>query len=394
MVILQLVKNSLGRRKNKALVSLLGLTLSITLLLLLVHVKNSISHTIERVTGQSDLIVGAPSQPAHLALYGLFRIGNASPAIDISVYEKLREHSEIKTAIPLSIMESHREFPVTGTTNDLFAYHDRNQPLAFAGGEGFIQPFSVVLGSAVARQTGYQIGEMITIARGSEPTIQDEYTKPFTITGILAPTASAIDNSFLVSMDDLKLARAHFQPDQQTDGINLVLLRLHNRQALLPMQQKIKHVITAPLEVVIPDQELGFIQRLANQFANIMIMVLMLTAVMALFTVFFSVSSSLAERRYEINTLRMLGARSYQVIAIGLLEPVVIIGIATITGFFTFKGVAIGMEAFLPEGWKAWVTENPASFEEVKYLILIVFAGSLLAAIPAWKTYGQCTRIK
>ncbi|AMO55951.1 hypothetical protein GZ77_07390 [Endozoicomonas montiporae] len=394
MVILQLVKNSLGRRKTKAIVSLLGLAFSTTLLLVLVHVKNSISQTIERVTGQSDLIVGAPSQPSHLALYGLFRIGSTPPAIDISVYKALSEHPEIASAIPLSIMESHRGFPVTGTTNELFNRFDRNQPLTFTEGEGFSLPDSIVLGSAVAQQTGYQVGERMTLARGMEPSIEDEYTRPFTITGILAPTGSALDNSFLASINDLQKVRADFQPEQPAGNINLILLQLHNRLALLPMEQQIKQTAPSPVEVVIPDRELGFIQNYANQFADLMIAVVMLITVMALITVFFSVTSSLAERRYEIDTLRMLGARSYQVIAIGLLEPFLIIGTATITGFFLFKGIVFGLEGFMPGEWQVWMTEHPASLEEVKFLLLILFVGSLLAAIPAWKTYGQCTHPK
>ncbi|MET4694938.1 ABC transporter permease [Endozoicomonas lisbonensis] len=387
MVILQLVKKSLGRRKVKALVSMAGLALSLALLLMLVHVKNSVFNTLERVTGQSDLIVGAPSQPVHLAMYGLFRMGNTPPAISFNVYDNLRVHPEVSAAIPLSMMESHKGFSVTGTTNVLFDSFDPAGPLAFASGGGFTQAASVVLGYEVAQQTGYNIGEMITIAKGSEPTIEDEYQELFTITGILSSTGTVLDNSFIASLNDLASIRGRFnnEPDK-ADGINLILVRLHNRQALLPLQREIGQQFSEPLEIVIPDQELAFIQRISNRFGSLMIGIVMLTAVMALITVFFSVSSNLSERRSEIDTLRMLGARSHQVIVVGLLEPVLIIFLATVVGFLLFQLAASGAESLLPEEWKLWMTERPVSFGEVKFLLFILLTGCLLAFVQAWKS--------
>lgn len=238
-------------------------------------------------------------------------------------------------------------------------------------------------------------GELMTIAKGAEPTPADEYAKPLTISGILEPTGTVLDNTILVNLSDLKQLRNQHQPDNsQADNINLIQIRLHNRQALLPMEQQIKHLVSEPVEVVIPNKELNFIQRISNQLTGLMIAIVAITAAMALVSVFFSVSGSLAERRYEIDTLRMLGARFYQVIAVGLLEPLLIIITATIASFVLFKGLVWGLEAFLPEEWRVWMADYPASFGEVKLLLLVILLGSLLAAIPAWKTYGQCTRAK
>ena len=391
MVILPLVTKSLSRRKMKALVSMLGLTVSLFLLLALIHVKNNLSHRIHITLHQTDLIIGAPSQPAHLALFGLFRVGNPPPALRYDVYQHLKNHSEVASAIPLSVMESHRGFPVTGTTPELFETFYEDRFLSFAQGNGFIQPASVVLGANVAEQTRYQLGEMMTIAQGAEPSLLDEYSEPFTITGILAATGTALDNSILVSMDDLKKVRPE-GADQE--AINLIWVRLHNRQALLPMQQQIKEQMPYPVEVVIPNQALDFIQRIGSLLANMMIAIVLLTAGIALITVFFSVSGSLSERRYEIDTLRMLGARSHQIIIIGLLEPLLIMLAATVTGFILFKGVMASLIFFLPEHWLGWVSGYSTPTAEIGMLLLIMAIGSLLVIIPAWRTYGQCTLTK
>ena len=415
MVILQLVKNSLARRKAKALISMIGLALSIGFLLVLTHVKNSIHHTIERVTHQSHLIIGAPSQPAHLALYGLFQIGSPPPAITLQTYLTMNKHPEVASAIPLSMMESHKGVTVIGTNNDLFLEFDhqeflkqeplkqkplkqkplKQEPLKFSKGKPFGDNASVVLGAQFAQESGYNIGEKMTIAKGAEPTLEDEYSTPLTISGILAPTGTVLDSSILVDIDELMPLRSqHSSSALQTKAINLVLIRLHNRQALLPLQQQIQHLVSEPVEVVIPSQELGFIQHINKQFATLMLLILIMTIIMALVGTFFSVSGNLAERRNEIDTLRMLGARSYQVAVIGLLEPLLIIVSGTISGFIVYQGIISGLTLFLPWNWQIWTSRHPASFEEIKLLFLILLIGSLLTAIPAWKTYGQCNSPK
>ncbi|MET4709563.1 hypothetical protein [Endozoicomonas lisbonensis] len=82
----------------------------------------------------------------------------------------------------------------------------------------------------------------------------------------------------------------------------------------------------------------------------------------------------------------MLGARSHQVIVVGLLEPVLIIFLATVVGFLLFQLAASGAESLLPEEWKLWMTERPVSFGEVKFLLFILLTGCLLAFVQAWKS--------
>ena len=386
MVILQVVYKSLLRRKNKALLALLAMSFSICFVLMLTHLKVEFTHTLARVTERADLIVGAPAQPIHLALYALFRIGNPPPAISDDYLQKLQAHPEIKTAIPLSLQESHQGHTVTGTDERLFQSINPDPTRVFAKGEGFSKPFSVVLGATLAASLGYLPGEMMTIAAGDEPSLYDEYPQLFTITGILAPTGSALDNSIIVPLKTLKTVRNQ----QKTDHINLILIKLHSNQAILSMQNHIKNRFNRSVEVVIPQQELAFVQQAGNRLLNILLGVLAVTALMALVMVFFSVSNSLAERRCEVQALQMLGARAHQVIVIGLLEPFVIILLASICGFLLFIVTIYALEMFAPTHWAPWLGKQEVSFTEITTLLLLFALGSLLTSIPAWRAYGQC----
>ncbi len=388
MVILQMVAKSLLRRKQRVLIALLATSVSVFLVLLLTHLKVGVANSLSRVNGQADLIVGAPAQPVHLALYGIFRLGNPPPVISDDHVQRLRAHPEIKSVIPLSQQESHRGYPVTATTEQLFTNTSAGQ--IFAQGEGFSQPYSVVLGASFARDSGYLPGELMTIAAGAEPSLADEYPERFTITGVLAPTGSVLDNDIFVPLTTLQAIRSKYRPNDN-HGVNLLLIKLHSKQATLPIQSQIKNVYGQSLEVIIPAQELAYVHQLANRVMNTVLGILGMTVLMALLMVFFSVSGSLAERRNEVQTLRMLGARTHQIVVIGFLEPLVVILLASLGGFLLFVTVVALLAVFCPVEWQAWIGEQKISMVELFTWLSVLAFGSLLTFVPAWMAYGQCS---
>lgn len=388
MVILQMVTKSLFRRKKRVIIAMLAMSVSVFFIMSLTHMKAGLANSLARVSGQADLIVGAPAQPVHLALFGLFRSGSPPPAISYDYVRQIKNNSEVASVIPLSQQESHRGYAVTGTSEQLFDSMGIDQ--VFARGEGFSHSHSVVLGASFARHSGYLPGEKMTIAAGTEPTFADEYPEPFTITGILSPTGSVLDNGIFVPITTLQTMRGKYRPDEQY-GINLLLVKLLSKQAVLPIQSQIKSTHGQSLEVVIPAQELAYVHQLASRVINMVLGILAITVLMGLLMVFFSVSGSLAERRREVQTLRMLGARTHQIVAIGFLEPLLVILLASLGGFVLFVAAVSMLEIFCPVEWRAWVGEQKISINELFTLLLVLIFGCLMTFVPAWMAYGQCS---
>ncbi len=390
MVILQLTYKSLMRRKQKVLMALSAMSLACSFILLLVHFKAEFAQSVGRISSQSDLIIGAPSQPAHLALFGLFRIGNAPPAISERYLDQLATNPEIESVIPLSFQESHRGVMVTGTNDQIFSTIRSDGSEVFSIGEGFTTPDSIVLGAAVAEKFGYHFGEWMTIAAGQEPLISDEYPDAFKINGILAPTGSALDNSILVPLATLKKLRREHQPELNNDqNINLMFVKLHTKQASLPIQNLIRNHFDHKLEVIIPAQEFAVINQYADRLMNSVLGILSTTLLMALVMVFFSVSSSLAERRHELEILQMLGAKNYHVALIGLLEPLSIILLALLMGFVLYISMLGLIELLAPVNWRSWLSGRWVSVNELASISVLLLTGSLLTCFPAWRAYGE-----
>lgn len=387
MVILQIITKSLLRRKKRVLIALLAMSFTVYFVLLLTHLKVGLANSLARVSEQAELIVGAPAQPVHLALYGLFRLGNPPPAISYDYVKQLQANPEVASAIPLSQQESHRGHAVTGTSEQLFDSINADQ--VFARGEGFSHPYSVVLGASFARDSGYLPGEKMTIAAGSEPTIDDEYSEPFTITGILAPTGSVLDDGIFVPITTLQDMRSTYHSDAGHD-VNLILVKLHSKQATLPIQNQIKTTLGRALEVIVPGQELAYVHQLVNRVMNVMLGILAITVLMALLMVFFSVIGSLAERRQEVQTLRMLGARTHQIVVIGFLEPLAVILLALVGGLVLLLTTVTTLEILFPIESLVWLGGKTVSANEMVALLVILVFGSLLTFVPAWMTYDQC----
>ena len=387
MVIVQIITKSLLRRKKRVLIALLAMSFTVYFVLLLTHLKVGLANSLARVSEQAELIVGAPAQPVHLALYGLFRLGNPPPAISYDYVKQLQANPEVASAIPLSQQESHRGHAVTGTSEQLFDSINADQ--IFARGEGFSHPYSVVLGASFARDSGYLPGEKMTIAAGSEPTVDDEYSEPFTITGILAPTGSVLDDGIFVPITTLQDMRSTYHSDAGHD-VNLILVKLHSKQATLPIQNQIKTTLGRALEVIVPGQELAYVHQLVNRVMNVMLGILAITVLMALLMVFFSVIGSLAERRQEVQTLRMLGARTHQIVVIGFLEPLAVILLALVGGLVLLLTTVTTLEILFPIESLVWLGGQTVSANEMVALLVILVFGSLLTFVPAWMTYDQC----
>jgi putative ABC transport system permease protein len=185
------------RRKVLALVTL-TLTLSITLLLGVQYLRTEVKQTFTNTISGTDLIVGARSGQLNLLLYTIFHIGDATNNIRWTTYQQLQDDQRIDWLVPVSLGDSYRGHRVVGTSEQFpehFRY-GRDQKPELLEGEWFSDVFNVVLGARVAREYGHQPGDAITLSHGGGRTsFSNHKDTPFTVTGILAPTGTPIDQA-------------------------------------------------------------------------------------------------------------------------------------------------------------------------------------------------------
>jgi len=154
MPVFTLTLKSLWNRRYTALLTLLSIALSVTLLLGVERVRTEARSSFANTISGTDLVVGARSGPTQLLLYSVFRIGNATNNISWQSYQEIAHRPEVAWTVPLSLGDSHKGFRVLGTTEAYFAHYryGDKRSLVFAKGKPFTDLYDAVIGAEVAEK--------------------------------------------------------------------------------------------------------------------------------------------------------------------------------------------------------------------------------------------------
>jgi phosphate/phosphite/phosphonate ABC transporter binding protein len=159
---------------------------------------------VERLGHANILIIGQTGVGKSTRINAVFRIGNATANVTWESYEDIAARPEVAWIVPISLGDSHAGYRVVGTDNRFFEHyrHGDRRNLEFAQGGELGDLFDTVLGAAVARDLGYELGQKIIVAHGTgRVSFVEHDNNPFEIIGILAPTGTPVDRSVFVSLE-------------------------------------------------------------------------------------------------------------------------------------------------------------------------------------------------
>ena len=382
MVILKLMGKSLGQRAGRATLSILALAFSFALLLVISHIHEAVRSYARQVSSEADLVISAPTQPMHLVLYSLFGIGTPPPALPWSVYEDIAAVAEVAWAAPVSTSKSHEGFTVTASTPHYLGTLQL-QAVNFIGrseaGTTFRNERSAFIGANLGHL--YHPGEVLPIAHGISSATEDDSESGFIIQGVLLETGTSLDNNILVPIAGLRQAlRADGMP---SDVIHFMLIKLQDPGSLATLQQRLQEAYPVPLTVVNPASELarlGYYERMLNRVFMAMSFII---GLLSLMMIFFNLATAFAERRDEVELLRMVGARPWQLAGLTLAEPLLQMLLALFGG-----GVIYQLSTFFLGNWIPLVNRIDLPLEQLFWLLLLFLLGFALACLPAWRMYG------
>ncbi|MDQ8699182.1 ABC transporter permease [Hyphomicrobium sp. LHD-15] len=407
MIIPRLALQSLRNRSLTAVLTVLGIAISVMLLLGVEKVRTGARQSFADTISGTDLIVGARSGSLQLLLYSVFRIGNATNNVTWKSYQDIAEQPDVDWIVPISLGDSHRGFRVLGTTPEYFARYKyrRGQPLAFAAGAQFNDLFDVVIGADVATALGYKVGDRVVVAHGvGSVSFVEHEDKPFRVSGILAKTGTPVDKTLHVSLEAIEAIHVDWQNGMPAPGesvsaddvrkmqlapkaITAAFVGLKSKLATFRMQRAINDYSEEPLSAIIPGaalQELWGLVSTAETALSIISAMVVATALLGMVT---TILTSLNERRREMAILRSVGAR-----------PTTILGLLVVEGtLLTLAGVILGtlllyisLYALRPVIDRAYgldVNIGLPSTSDLTILAAIVLAGVVASVLPALRAY-------
>ncbi len=211
---LDLCLKSLLNRRFVASLTVVGIALSVALILGVERLRTEARASFANSASGIDLIVAARGNDVQILMATVFGVGSTGTGISWDSFEMVEDLPQIAWTVPLMMGDNHRGYPVIGTSESYFDRfrHSGGEPLAFRSGGAFTGPDSAVVGAEVAQTLGYGPGTVIVNAHGSGEVAFDVHDEaPFTISGVLAPSRTAVDRMVFVSLegfDALHEARA------------------------------------------------------------------------------------------------------------------------------------------------------------------------------------------
>ena len=181
------LKNMAVHRARVVLVAL-SIVLSACVALLSFNIAQQVNEGIVSTAAYYDLIIGPSGSATQLAMNTLFFTDEPLGTLDYAYVEEIENSGLANAVVPFTMGDSFGSAKIVGTTADFLAGK------SLASGEMFSATYEAVVGSAVARQYGLNVGDEIVTSHGLTGTGIEHEAAPLTVTGILQATGTAYDN--------------------------------------------------------------------------------------------------------------------------------------------------------------------------------------------------------
>ncbi len=408
MLLLRLAWQSLKNRRISTSLTVLSIALSVALLLGVEALQRSARESFSSTISQTDLIAGARGGSLQLLLYTVFRIGQATNNIKYSSYEDWSKHPAIQWTIPYSLGDSHRGFRVVGTNGNFYKHYRyrRNREIAFASGRAPQTFQETALGSDVAARLGYTIGTKISLTHGvGAAGILDHDDKPFTVTGILARTATPIDRSVYITLEGMsavhvgweegappepgaEVAPAKLTPEQlKPEAITSFLIRCKSRIDALRVMRDINTYLPEPMMAIIPGATMSELWSTVEYAETALRIVSGFVIVVGLMGMLVAIYTTLNERRREMAILRAVGAGPAKIVTLFLLESLLLASTGCALGAgLMYVGIQ-SLQGLVEQRFGLYLRWQGFNQEHFVYMGIVLVAALLIGLVPAWRAY-------
>lgn len=399
------VRSAWARRLTLSLI-VVAVALSTTLLLAVERIRVDARQSFSQSVSGVDLVIGARTGSVQLMLYAVFHAGSASNNIRWSSFEAIATHPAVAWAVPLSLGDSHRSFAVLGTSPDYFRYfqYGERQPLQFAAGQAFAGMFDAVIGSDVARQLGYRVGEAITLSHGMAEMGPAHGDKPFRVTGILAATGTPVDRTVHVGLQAITALHLDWAGGAPLPGVAIppehvskfdlapkeitaALVGLKQRSDVFRMQRYVNDFRGEPLLAVLPGVALDELWQTVGLIERTLLSISALVVLIGLTGLAATLLAGLNERRRELAILRSLGAGPAQIFVMLTTEGVLVTTLGALVGLLLL-GLGSSLAApWLLDQFGVVINSRWPSREELALVGMVIATGLITSLVPGWRAW-------
>lgn len=373
MIFLKLASKNLLRHKTRSFLTLLGIASSVAVLFSIISFNNGFDKGLKREfdrTGIHFMIVpsGCPHEVASLVLHGAV----IPKFLDLAVFEKIKEVSEIDLISPVLITQMPNQ--LRGRVDLIYgvemAHLNMLKPQWEIDGSIAKSEDEILLGYEVASHYSIKLGDTLIYEN-----------KEFKISGIVKKTGSQ-DDAF-VFMPLKSLQKLIKKPDSAT-AIGVKVKDIEKLNLIIEdLSKKIPGI-----QIVTMTQVVNSLSNLANSAKILSLSIAIIAIMISAIGVMNSILMAIFERKEEIGMMRAIGASRFDIFRIIVKETLLL---TTIGGFIGIILSLIGsnlIESFV----KSFMPYVPSG-KMIEFNILLAFfcllfsflIGIISGLFPAWK---------
>jgi putative ABC transport system permease protein len=434
MIVLDLALKSLRNRLLVTTLTVGSIALSVALLLGVEKVRTGMRESFSNTISQTDLIVGPKSGTIQLLLYSVFGMGSPTQNISWEAYQAWAAHPAVDWTIPYALGDSHRGFRVIGTDANFYEHYRYRggQQITLAEGEPALGVYDVAIGSQVAAELGYGLGDEIAVTHGMGGFIQHEET-PFRISGILAPTFTPVDRAIYVTMEGVEAMHEGWEngvppasamsfgggPPGEEDGtgqdasvadsgepdhagesaeehaahaheptqVTAFFVGATNRRDVLSLQRDVNEWTEEPVMAVLRGLALSEMWDGLGYAEEGLRLVGVFVVIVGLLGMLVSLYTSLDARRREMAILRAIGAGPVRIVSLLVLESALLAALGAALGVAVVYGGLSLAQPWVESQFGLFLPIAGLARIEWIYLGAVVVAGFLIGFVPAVKAY-------
>lgn len=409
---LRLALQSAWSRRGVLAWVVLSLTVATLLLAGLERFRWELRAQFASAVSGTDLIVGPRTGATQLLMSSVFRLGAGTSGVSWKHLQEALTHRAVEWVVPLSIGDSHRGFPVLGTTTDYFArfrFGDR-RPLVLATGERFAQGndglFQAVLGAEVAQTLRYTVGSRLTLSHGTGTVLEaDQHAdQPFVVVGILERTGTPVDRTVHVSLESIEAIHDGWiggvrlpsasasvplpaERDWKPTQVTAALVGLRSRAAVFSVQRAVSEYADAPLMAILPGVVLSELWESVAVGERALQIVAGFVAGVSLISMVAVMQAGMAQRKRELSILRSVGASPGDLARLLLTEGAVLGGLSVAAGLLLVQGMLAALQPWLLESWGLSIHPGWPRQQEWMLAAALGAACVLSALLPAVQAY-------
>jgi putative ABC transport system permease protein len=379
----------LWARPLAATLNVVLLSLGLASIAFLLLVAQRVEAAFDRDLAGIDVVVGAKGSPMQLILSGVLHLDVPPGNIPLEAVQALKNNPLLAQVIPVSLGDNFQGYRIVGTSVDYVALYRG----ALTQGVLWDAPMQAVVGAAVARKLGLQLGQRFVGSHGLGAGGHAHGDSAYQVVGVLAATGGVLDRLILTDTASVWKAHEDYSAADDEDRkameaereVTMALVRYKSPLAAVSFPRWVN--TTTEMQAAAPALEVTRLLHMLGLGVDVLRAFAGMLLITAGLSVFIALWNAVRERRGDLALLRMLGAPPGRIAAL-LLTEALWLGLVS-----ALLGLALGQVFVLALGWMLGLDQSlllagvlwPLELLWVPALALGVSLGAAL--LPAMGAY-------